>query len=353
MTKKTRKSVAVVAGLTAVLALSPVAGPVATALADEVTPEATTQSVDGIDPQSFSKKDWLWWTGDWHLGNWWWFGGWHPETDFNHTEHCDLCGAWINHDGCKPGCGDDHKPGTGEDEKPEQQMEELIVNFHLADGVTVIPVTIETPVGEQVAFSEFVAELDAQYDGIAWYWTEFDDADQVQPDNLIGGKGDHVINVYEHKSETTDPEQPGGGTEEPDPDPEQPGGGEQGGEEPGTDPEQPGGEEPGTDPENPGSEEPGTDTEDPTDPGTGTEQPGSGSENPAGDGTDTGDGNDGAVTDNTNNGAATDNQATADDANKKDDSAIPNTGDATIAVSGIAAVGAALAGAGVLIRRRR
>lgn len=335
MTKKTRKSVAVVAGLTAVLALSPVTGPVATALADEVTPEATTQSApvpeDGVDYETRYHG----WDGDWHLGNWWPWHVWHPEIDHNGNGFCDICWAWINHDGCKPGCGDD--------EKPEQQMEVLTVNFHLADGVTVIPVTIETSVGEQVAFSEFTNKLDDQYAGITWYWTNFDGADQVQPDNLIGGAGSHEVNVYEHETETTDPEEPGT-------DPEQPGG-EQGGEEPGTDPENPGTENPGTDPENPGTEQPGTDTEDPTDPGTGmdTEQPGSGSENPT---------DDGAVTDtDTNDGTAADNQALADDVKKddakQDDTAIPNTGDATIAVSGIAAVGAALAGAGVLIRRRR
>lgn len=62
---------------------------------------------------------------------------------------------------------------------------------------------------------------------------------------------------------------------------------------------------------------------------------------------------------------ATDDQATPDNtdkadpnkanttAEKNDEAAIPNTGDATLAVSGIAGLGAALAGAGALIRRRR
>ena len=40
-------------------------------------------------------------------------------------------------------------------------------------------------------------------------------------------------------------------------------------------------------------------------------------------------------------------------AEKNDEAVIPNTGDATLAVSGIASLGAALAGAGALIRRRR
>lgn len=59
-------------------------------------------------------------------------------------------------------------------------------------------------------------------------------------------------------------------------------------------------------------------------------------------------------------GVTDDTETTTDDvekdankAEKDNDPAVPDTGDATVAVSGIAAVGAALTGAGALIRRRR
>ena len=59
-------------------------------------------------------------------------------------------------------------------------------------------------------------------------------------------------------------------------------------------------------------------------------------------------------------GVTDDTETTTDDvekdankAEKDNDPAVPDTGDATVAVYGIAAVGAALTGAGALIRRRR
>ncbi len=68
MNRKTKRNIAVVAGLTAVLALSPVAGALTTAHADETAPETvSTQSVEGVDPQSFSAEKWSWWTKDWQL----------------------------------------------------------------------------------------------------------------------------------------------------------------------------------------------------------------------------------------------------------------------------------------------
>lgn len=85
-----------------------------------------------------------------------------------------------------------------------------------------------------------------------------------------------------------------------------------------SDPDTPGTDEPGTtDPDTPGTDDPDT-------PGTDTpDQPGD-TQKPAGDTTD----------------------------KNEDKPAIPNTGDATVAVSGIAGLGAALAGLGALIRRR-
>ncbi len=58
------------------------------------------------------------------------------------------------------------------------------------------------------------------------------------------------------------------------------------------------------------------------------------------------------VTDDTET-ATDDVEKDANKAEKDNDPAVPDTGDATVAVSGIAAVGAALTGAGALIRRRR
>ena len=355
MDRKTKRSVAVVAGLTAVLALSPVAGPLTTALADETTSADSTvasQTNDGISTRSFF---------GWHYGNF----------DYPHlyigtpSGTCFCCGApyW---DGCKPGHdGNDQKPGQGgDDQKPgcgdTEQMETLTVIFHFADGATQT-VEVETPTGTTVLFQTFVDKLDDQYDGITWYWTEFSDDDNpVLPNNHIGGQGSHTINVYERKADVTDPDS---GTDPETPDTENPG----------TDPETPDTEEPGTDIEQPGTdtEEPGTGTETPgTDtetPGTDTETPGTGTETPdADDDTD-------VVTPNDNANAsddAADATDKSDDASKKadgttnedksaaedkstDEDALPSTGDASVAVSGIAALGTAVAGLGAFLRRRR
>lgn len=366
-----------VAGLTAVLALSPVAGALTTAHADETASEAvSTQSVEGVDPQSFSAEKWSWWTKEWHLGNWWPWGVWHPEVDSNHNGFCDLCWSWIGDHDC------------GGDEKPEQQ-ETLTVNFHLADG-TIIPIDVETPVGTQVSFSTFVDKLDEQYDGITWYWTQYEGAEVVSPNSQLGGEGSHVINVYEHKavepepvyytvtfddmvddtknqtvtveagstvdeSQVSDPTREGytfvgwytsteyttkfdfktsidedmtvyaKWVEDEEPtDPTDP-------TDPGTDPE-----EPGTDPDNPGT---GSDDQgDTTNPDDGSGDQGS-------DNTDQG--ND--TTKPAGDATSTDDGSNDDDA---DEDAIPNTGDATVAVSGIAALGTAVAGLGVFLRRR-
>lgn len=369
MNRKTTRSAAVVAGLAAVLALSPVAGPVTTALADETAPEAIAQSVEGVDERSFSAKDWDCWTGEWH-SNILWFGGLiHPVIDFNHNNRCDLCGKWIGSGDCKP----------GGDEKPEEQTETLAVVFHFADG-TKQRVEIETPKGEQVAFGEFVEDLGEKGDGITWYWTDFEGAEQVSLDSQFGGTGSHEINVYEHKAAEPDPvvytvsfysdkDTKVGAVTKGAPTFEvsayaddlatlkqlEKDGYElvwkdletgevvpmdtvvtedmdliaswQEIEDPGTDPDP---EEPGTDPEKPGTgtDEPGTgsDTQDPVD--------------DAGDKTD----------DTTKDDNKSDNKA---DDKSDDKDVMPKTSDVTIAVSGIAAAGAALAGAGAFLKRRR
>lgn len=388
MNRKTKRNIAVVAGLTAVLTLSPVAGALTTAHADETAPETVSaQSVEGVDPQSFSSRDWDWYKGDWHFGNWLLFGVYHPKVDFNHNGRCDLCWSWIGDHDC------------GGDEKPEQQ-ETLTVNFHFVDG-TVEVVQIDTPKGEQVPFGTFVDKLDDQYDGITWYWTQYEGAEVVSPNSQLGGEGHHVINVYEHKavdpvpvyytvtfddmvdgtvdqsfqveegstvdqSEVKTPTRDGytfdgwyvdkeytaefdfntpikenktvyakwAENEPTDPD------------NPGTDPDNPGTDpdNPGTDPENPGTDDPGDDT---PNPGDDTINPGDGSGDQGGDNTDQG--ND--TTKPAGDATSTD-DGSNDDADAADEDAIPNTGDATVAVSGIAALGTAAAGLGIFLRRR-
>ncbi|WP_455138742.1 LPXTG cell wall anchor domain-containing protein [Thermophilibacter sp.] len=354
MNKSTKRNIAVTAGLTAVLALSPVAGPLATALADEATPDETTaveQTVDTEttdaasnaetpDPTSFCATDWNWFKGEWHYGNWWLAHVKHPVVDRNHDGFCDICWGWIGKPGCdKPGQGGGtEEPGEGGE---TEQQETLTVIFHFADG-TVTTINVETPVGQQVAFQTFVDELDDQYDGITWYWTNFDNADEVLSSDLIGGAGSHVVNVYEHKAET---EEPGSGTEEP----ENPGEGENPGtEEPGGETEEPGTEEPGEG-ENPGTEEPGGEQPGTEEPGDDTGIPGddnTDAETPADDATDAGD----QTTDTTDK--SDDTAKKSDDTKSAKKDALPSTGDATMAVSGIAALGTAVAGLGAFLKRR-
>lgn len=383
MNRKTKRNIAVVAGLTAVLALSSVAGPAVTALADETTHEVTSQSIPNkvdIQPEDW----WQGWTGKRHFGYSFIL---HPEVDFFWPYgRCDLCLAPIKDD-CKPG-GDD---------KPEQQQEVLTVVFVFADG-TEKSVEIETPVGEQVAFSEFVEKLGEAGNGITWYWAAYDGAPEVDAENLLGGDGHHLVHVYEHKADDPVPEthkvtfdDQVDGTEnsvvvvedgktvdessvkeptregytfvswytsteyttefdfdtpikedmtvyakwvedEEPTDPTDP-------TDPGTDPE-----EPGTDPDNPG-----TGSGDQGD----TTNPGDGSGDQGGDNTDQGDNTDeGNNTTKPAGDATSTDDGSNDDADAADEDAIPNTGDATVAVSGIAALGTAAAGLGIFLRRR-
>lgn len=370
MNRKTKRNIAVVAGLTAVLALSPVAGPAVTALADETTHEVTSQSIPNkvdIQPEDW----WQGWTGKRHFGYSFIL---HPEVDFFWPYgRCDLCLAPIKDD-CKPG-GDD---------KPEQQQEVLTVVFVFADG-TEKSVEIETPVGEQVAFSEFVEKLGEAGNGITWYWAAYDGAPEVAAENLLGGDGHHLVHVYEHKADDPVPEthkvtfddqvdgtensvvvvEDGETVAEP------------------TEPTCDGYTFEGwyTEPECVNAydfdtpvtqditlyakwvedEEP-TDPTDPTDPGTDSEEPGTDPEEPGtgsgdqGDTTNPDDGSGDQGSDNTDQGNDTTKPAgdatSTDDADAADEDAIPNTGDATVAVSGIAALGTAVAGLGVFLRRR-
>lgn len=128
----------------------------------------------------------------------------------------------------------------------------------------------------------------------------------------------------------------GGGCQPGQPDPDNPGGGDT--EEP---------EEPET-PENPGE---GGETETPEEPGGETEEPGD-------DTTDTEEPGD-DVTEETEEVEETTEVSTAGDtttATQDEDSSdedIPATGDATMAVAGVGALGTSLAGVGALLRRRR
>ena len=373
MNRKTKRNIAVVAGLTAVLALSSVAGALTTAHADETAPETVSaQSVEGVDPQSFSSRDWGWYKGDWHFGNWPIF---HPKVDFNHNGFCDLCWSWIG----------DHDCGGDEDPKPETYTVRFYDDENLVGGVTkgsdtfkvsayindlptlgnlekdgytliwvdketgvVVPADtvvvedmdllatwekIEEPVtvyhtvtfvdpsgasadqsfqvedGKTVDESSVKEPTREGYTFVSWY-TSTEYTTEFDFDTPI--KGDMTVYAkWVEDEESTDPTDP---------------------TDPGTDPE-----EPGTDTENPGdgSGDQGgnTDQGDTTNPGDNTTDQGNDTTKPAGDATSTDDGSN-------------------DDADAADEDTIPNTGDATVAVSGIAALGTAVAGLGVFLRRR-
>lgn len=383
MNRKTKRNIAVVAGLTAVLALSPVAGALTTAHADETAPETvSTQSAEGVDPQSLSSLDWNCYKGDWHFGNWLIF---HPEVDFNHNGFCDLCWSWIG----------DHDCGGDEDPKPETYTVRFYDGEDLVGGVTkgsdtfevsdyindlptleslekdgytliwvdketgaVVPADtvviedmdllatwekIEEPVtvyhtvtfvdlsgasadqsfqvedGKTVDESSVKVPTREGYTFVGWYTsteytTEFDFSTPIKEDMTVYAK-------WVEDEEPTDPTDPG------------------------TDPE-----EPGTDTENPddGSGDQGGNT----DQGD-TTNPGDGSGDQGGDNTDQGDSTDkGNDTTKPAGDATSTDDGSNDDADAADEDAIPNTGDATVAVSGIAALGTAAAGLGVFLRRR-
>lgn len=384
MNRKTKRNIAVVAGLTAVLALSPVAGALTTAHADEAAPETVgTQSAEGVDPQSLSSLDWNCYKGDWHFGNWLIF---HPEVDCNHNGLCDLCWSWIGDHGCD-------KPDHGGD----TEQETISLSFQALNPVTGEYVFLSTV--EQDNSSIRLSEGDVptpptyeNYEFIGWdyngtlYQTNnlyglvgFQDGDvitakyaPVEPepvyytvtfDDMVEDTENQKVTVEEGKSvsdsgtEVSDPTREGytfegwyistdyttkfyfstpinedmtvyakwAEDEEPT-DPTDP-------TDPGTDPE-----EPGTDPENPGTGS--GDQGDTTNPDDGSGDQGS-------DNTDQG--ND--TTKPAGDAASTD-DGSNDDADAADEDTIPNTGDATVAVSGIAALGTAAAGLGVFLRRR-
>lgn len=129
----------------------------------------------------------------------------------------------------------------------------------------------------------------------------------------------------------------GGGCQPGQPDPDNPGGGDT--EEP-EEPETP--EEPGGDTEEPEiPEEPGGETEEPGDDTTDTEEPGD------------------DVTEETEEveeaaevSTAGDTTTATQDEDSSDES-VPATGDATMAVAGVGALGTSLAGVGALLKRRR
>lgn len=321
-------------------------------------------------------------TKEWHLGNWWRWGVWHPEVDFNHNGFCDLCWSWIgNHGGDKPDHGGDTEqetisltfqalnPVTGEyvflstveqdnssirlsegdvPTPPTYENYEFIgwdyngtlyqtnnlyglVGFQDGDVITAKYAPVEPePVYYTVTFDDMVEDTENQtvtveagktvsdsgaevtkptregYTFVSWYTsteytTEFDFDTPIKEDMTVYAK-------WVEDEEPTDP----------------------------TDPDNPGTDEPGTDPENPGD-------------GSGdqgdTTNPDDGSGDQGGDNTDQG--ND--TTKPAGDATSTDDGSNDDAA---DEGAIPNTGDATVAVSGIAALGTAAAGLGIFLRRR-
>ena len=353
MEHKARRTLAVTAGLTALLALSPVALPVATALAEEgAAPADPTAEAQASEDRSFLV---------WHYGN---SEDLHLYVDlFRPRGVCDRCGApyW---DGCEP----------GGDEDPEQQ--EGFVTFQCTDpesGASTFEDEFGPIVDGKMTISEVPAPTEYEgYDFVGWsvcggepvsakqlvgtqvspytvikavyepsapvtvtHNVTFDD--QVESTDNIVVKVEHGETVARPSEDPTlDDHTFGGWYTEPEclteyvfatpvtsditlyakwvpiEEPTDP-------EEPGTDPEEP------TDPEVP------TDPEEPTDP----DQPGDAAGQP-GDDAPTAPSSDDA----------------AKNAGSKGDE-LPQTGDATVAVSGIAVLGAATVGLGAFLRRRR
>lgn len=148
----------------------------------------------------------------------------------------------------------------------------------------------------------------------------------------------------------------GGGCQPGQPDPDNPGGGDT--EEP-EEPETP--EEPGGDTEEPEiPEEPGGETEEPENPGEGggtetPEEPGGETEEPGDDTTDTEEPG-GDVTVEVEEAAEVSTAGDTTTATQDEDASdedVPATGDATMAVAGVGALGTSLAGVGALLKRRR
>ncbi len=163
-------------------------------------------------------------------------------------------------------------------------------SFQVEDGKTVEESSVKEPTRDGYTFVSWYTSTE--------YTTEFDFDTPIKGDMTVYAK-------WVEDEESTDPTDP---------------------TDPGTDPE-----EPGTDPENPGDGS-GDQGGDNTDQGDNTDK-GNNTTKPAGDATSTDDGSN-------------------DDADAADEDAIPNTGDATVAVSGIAALGTAAAGLGIFLRRR-
>lgn len=144
----------------------------------------------------------------------------------------------------------------------------------------------------------------------------------------------------------------GGGCQPGQPDPDNPGGGDT------EDPEQP---EIPEEPETP--EEPGDETEEPENPGEGgetetPEEPGDETEEPGGDTTDTEEPGDDVtgeaveVEEAAEVSTAGDTTTATQDEDASDED-VPATGDATMAVAGVGALGTSLAGVGAFLKRRR
>ena len=320
MEKKTKGALAVTAGLAAVVALSPIALPLASAYAEEGSAAADSVSAQGAGtPEDKSALGW-------HHGSW----------DNSHL-YVDLVFPWGLCDRCGAPYWDGFGPGCGDDQEPEQQQG--FITFQCTDPKTGAS-TMQDAEGPIVENKMTISEVPGPYivieagykpsksePVVETHMVTFDDQ-IAETENVVVevNDGDSVdeptvdptCEGYSFEGWYTEPEcltpydftsavtsditlyakwvEDGGSTVGPD-----------------------------TPPENPDADQ-GDSSADQENPGADHEGPDSGTQ-------------------------ATD-VTPGDDASSEGD-ALPETGDATVAVSGIAALGVTTAGLGVLLRRRR
>lgn len=353
MKRKTGGTLAVTAGLAVAVALSPVALPIASAYAEEG--DAATNPVSAQDAGSPEDKSAL----GWHYGNW---ENSHLYVDLVFPWGiCDLCGApyW---DGFGPGCGDD--------QEPEQQQG--FITFQCTDPESDASTMqdVEGPIVDgKMTISEVPDPVVFEgYDFVGW---SVCGGNPVSAGQLMGLEvSPYIVIEAVYEPSTSDPViethtvtfddqidetenivvevEDGDAVAEPEVNPTREGYSFEGWytepacltpydfssavtsditlyakwvevEDPSIDPD-----DPVIVPEDPDTN--------PDDSGANPENPGDDSEDP-------------------NGGAQTSGAASDDEADSGDD-ALPETGDATAAVSGIAALGVTAAGVGALLRRR-
>ena len=351
MEKKTKGALAVTAGLAAVVALSPIALPIASAYAEEGSAAADSVSAQGAGtPEDKSALGW-------HHGSW----------DNSHL-YVDLVFPWGLCDRCGAPYWDGFGPGCGDDQEPEQQQG--FITFQCTDPKTGASTMqdVEGPIVEnKMTISEVPDPV--VFDGYDFVGWSVCGGEPVSEDQLMGmevspyivieavykpSKSEpvvetHMVTFDDQIAETENvvvEVNDGDSVDEPTVDPTCEGYSFEGWY---TEPEcltpydftsavtsditlyakwvEDGGSTvgPDTPPENPDADQ-GDSSADQENPGADHEGPDSGTQ-------------------------ATD-VTPGDDASSEGD-ALPETGDATVAVSGIAALGVTTAGLGVLLRRRR